>query len=180
MAKKKDNKTILITILAVVIAVGLLGPTLPWIANLGTRQAPPPNSSTENNSEPQTNVPCINSKLPILKEYHLHPHLTIIINGTSTPIPANIGIDFACERVIHTHDPSGTIHVEPNTPSTFTLKDFFSVWGVVFNQYRIGDFTTDADHEIVMTVNGNPSKEFENLILQDNQEIVIEYKKSSR
>jgi hypothetical protein len=177
MAKKKDNKTIFVTILAVIIAVGFLGPTLPWIANLGARPAAPSNPSNESNPEPQANVPCIDPKLPIPEEYHIHPHLAIIINGTSTPIPANIGLDLQCNRVIHTHDQSGEIHIEPNTSSTFTLGDFFSVWGVVFNPYRIGDFTTDAEHEIIMTVNGKPSEEFENLVPQDKQEIVIEYRR---
>lgn len=174
MAKNKDNKTIFVTILAVVIAIGLLGPTLPWIINLGARQAAPSDGS---NPEPQTVVSCINPNLPIPDEYHIHPHLAIIINGTSTVIPVNIGIDLQCERVIHTHDDTGTIHIEPNVSSTFTLGDFFSVWGKPFNRSQILDYYSDASHEIVMTVNGKPSEEFENLVLRDKQEIVIEYKK---
>src|SRR5262249_6835487 len=71
---------------------------------------------------------------------HFHPHVTIIINGQQQVIPANTGIplDTSGNPVgfysIHTHDTSGTIHVEsPNAGRTFHLHDFFDIWGMPFD-----------------------------------------------
>ena len=38
------------------------------------------------------------------------------------------------------------------------------------------DSMVDDTHEMIMTVDGQPSGEYENLILKDKQDIVIEYK----
>jgi hypothetical protein len=59
-------------------------------------------------------VGCINPNLPAPNEYHIHPVLKIVVDGKETPIPANIGLSAGCEKVLHTHDRTGTIHVEPN------------------------------------------------------------------
>ena len=42
--------------------------------------------------------------------YHIHPHLTIKINGEEQNIPANIG-SVPCHLPLHTHDNDGVIHV---------------------------------------------------------------------
>src|SRR5262245_14575940 len=60
---------------------------------------------------------------------HLHPHLTILVNGSPVTVPAGIGIKAAGDLPLHTHDASGTIHVESPGARTFTLADFFAVWG---------------------------------------------------
>lgn len=109
-------------------------------------------------------------------QYHIHPRLEIIINGAREVIPANIGIAPGCLRVLHTHDDSGTIHVESPRAADFTLADFFAVWGKTFNRNQILDSKTDAARGITMTVNGQPSSDYENLVLKDGQEIVIQYK----
>src|SRR5258708_5443270 len=45
--------------------------------------------------------------------YHVHAHLTIIVNGQPVVVPANIGIPGGrCVYWLHTHDTSGIIHVE--------------------------------------------------------------------
>jgi len=106
---------------------------------------------------------------------HIHPHLEIIINGDKQVIPANIGVDSICMRSVHTHDATGTIHIEWKRPRDFTLEEFFKVWGKTFNQDQILDYAADENHETVMTVNGNRSEEYENLIMRDGDRIVIIY-----
>jgi hypothetical protein len=102
---------------------------------------------------------------------HLHPHVTIIINGKQQTVPSGIGI-LGDKGVlpIHTHDASGVLHVETLVPNTvFRLKDFFAAWGQTFTSTDILGHRTDARHRITMTVNGVPSKAFGNLVLSPNQ-----------
>lgn len=94
---------------------------------------------------------------------HIHPKLTLRANGEVQEIPSNMGISPACMRPIHTHDSSGTIHVEFPRKHDFTLLDFFKVWGK--------EFPLDS----AMTVNDEPNSEFENLVLRDGDRIEIQY-----
>src|SRR6185369_5291791 len=63
---------------------------------------------------------------------HIHQHLDIYVNGRRVPLPAGIGIDELDGFIspLHTHDTSGVIHVESPKVETFTLGQFFAVWGV--------------------------------------------------
>ncbi len=63
---------------------------------------------------------------------HYHWELEIFISGEKQNIPANIGIQSNCMRPIHTHDISGTVHVElPEGAGNLkpTIGDFFTIWG---------------------------------------------------
>lgn len=106
---------------------------------------------------------------------HIHPHLTIIINGQQVTIPANIGLSASCEHPIHTHDESGTIHVESLVSYPFTLHDFFLVWGQPFDNTQILQYKVDASHCLRMTVNGVPNDRYQNYVMQDGVQIVITY-----
>src|SRR5688572_6782275 len=110
-------------------------------------------------------------------QFHIHPNVKIIINGETVEIPTNIGVTEGCMKPIHTHDVTGKIHVESPVKRDFTLGDFFYVWNKPFNSNEVMDRSSDADHSVTLTVNGVPSNEFENLILEDLQEIVITYGK---
>src|SRR3989344_4637794 len=83
-------------------------------------------------------------------KFHIHPHLTIIIDGQKHTIPASIGITFSCMHPLHTHDDTGEIHVESPEQRDFTLADFFAVWGKPFNKDQILDYQTDAMHEVAL------------------------------
>jgi hypothetical protein len=106
---------------------------------------------------------------------HIHPVLSITIDGQSQPVPANIGVEPNCMRAIHTHDDTGKIHVEYPENYDFKLSDFFSVWQQPFSQTEILDKKVDGTHTLTMTVDGKPSTEFGNLLLKDNQQIAIHY-----
>ena len=110
-------------------------------------------------------------------EFHIHPVLTIVINGKKQVIPENIGIVKDCMHPIHTHDTSGVIHVESPEQRDFTLADFFAVWDMTFNKNQILDAKVDATHTIVETVNGQVVQDYENTLLRDKDQIVITYAK---
>ena len=62
---------------------------------------------------------------------HIHQRLTIFKRGVPVPVPAQIGIPLMtpCIYWLHTHTPDGIIHVEAPQDRSFTLGDFFAIWG---------------------------------------------------
>ncbi len=104
---------------------------------------------------------------------HIHPTLSITVNGQPLGIPGGIGISGGIVASIHTHGGDGTIHVESQDPKT--LGDFFAVWGQPFGPDRILSFVVDAGNGLTMTVNGQPSNAFDRLVFEDDQAIAIVY-----
>lgn len=104
--------------------------------------------------------------------YHVHAHLTIVVNGKPRQVPAGIGIPGGvaertpggpftgggtCFYWLHTHAPDGVIHIESPTRRTYTLGDFFDEWGQPLGPDRAGPAkgrVTALDNGQVWT--GNP------------------------
>jgi diadenosine tetraphosphate (Ap4A) HIT family hydrolase len=108
---------------------------------------------------------------------HLHPHLNVTADGTPVTIPTNIGIeqllykDHSLDRYgmqgmapLHTHDSSGTIHVESNTNRTYTVGEFLDIWGGL-----------DLNGKILkVTVDNKPVPDYRNIILKDGEQINLQ------
>jgi hypothetical protein len=62
---------------------------------------------------------------------HIHQHLVIFDHGKQVAIPPNVGQPTVkrCIYWLHTHTPDGIIHIEAPNDRSFTLGDFFQVWG---------------------------------------------------
>lgn len=61
--------------------------------------------------------------------FHIHAHLDIFIDGKPHAVPESIGIiNRTCLYWMHTHDPSGIIHIEAPETRAFTLTQFFEIW----------------------------------------------------
>jgi hypothetical protein len=105
---------------------------------------------------------------------HIHQHLDIFVNGKRMPVPANIGIydnEFLTE--LHTHDPSGIMHLESPVAEHFTLGQFFGVWGVRLNADCVGGYCRQVTPWTVY-VNGQPySGDPARLDLKSHQEIAF-------
>lgn len=108
-------------------------------------------------------------------QFHIHPHLEIIINGQKQEIPEGIGIVNGCMNAFHTHDNTGKIHVESPEKRDFTLADFFAVWKKDYNKDQILDYKADDKYVVRETVNGTESQDYENTILRDDDQIIIYY-----
>ena len=68
--------------------------------------------------------------------YHAHTHLAIYKDGVRLAIPQLVGVvgddevfSTTCFYPLHTHDFTGTLHVEPNNFDRVTLGQFFNIWG---------------------------------------------------
>ena len=113
-------------------------------------------------------ITCLKSdNVPLAQ--HFHTHLTISEDGVIEDIPANIGVKRSCIAEVHTHDGTGTIHIESlRAAEQFHLRDFFTVW----------DMPIERDgYALRMTVNGTSTQEFGNFLLADQQQIVLTYTK---
>ena len=112
-------------------------------------------------------------------DLHWHPELTIRINGQTQIIPADVGITPTKHYPVHTHDSSGTLHWELQSPPTeqnMKLGYFFnSVWNKKFNSQCIFDKCNDGTKSVKFTVNGKPNTDFDNYLIHDKDKIEIEY-----
>jgi hypothetical protein len=109
---------------------------------------------------------------------HIHPQISIIVNGQPTVIPENVGIDNALWKdhsldkygmqgmsPLHTHDNSGSIHVESTVNRDYTLGEFVNVWG---------GLDTGSGKALKVTVNGQSISDWKNHILKDKEKISFE------
>jgi len=105
---------------------------------------------------------------------HIHPHLNVTFDGTPITVPSQIGIDSSLWKVhsldqygtpgfapLHTHDASGTIHVESTINRNYTLGEFLNIWGGL-----------DTNGKTVRaSVDGIPVSAFRDIILRDGEQI---------
>jgi hypothetical protein len=115
---------------------------------------------------------------------HIHPQLSLFVNGTSFSVPAQIGIDpslwkdhsldeFGMQSMpemdmsamapLHTHDSSGILHVESTINRNYTLGEFLNIWGL----------SVDGK-TIKMTGNDKSVTDLRDHILRDGEQIKLE------
>ena len=85
--------------------------------------------------------------------FHIHSRLTIFVNGQPRKVPYGVGIanpqlqpgigvpfvgNGACFSWLHTHTSDGIIHIESPVKRTFTLGNFFDVWGQPLSPTQVG------------------------------------------
>ncbi len=86
--------------------------------------------------------------------FHIHAHLTIFIRGIARQVSAGIGIappyqvettprgafvaGASCFMWLHTHSADGIIHTESPVNHTYTLGEFFDIWGQPLDREQVG------------------------------------------
>lgn len=112
---------------------------------------------------------------------HIHQHLDLFVHGTQVQVPAGIGIILGpggseLFSPLHVHDLSNIIHIEAPKVETFTLGEFFDVWGVRFTNSCVGGYCIDEANALHVYVNGKAYQgDLRALPLAPHQEIVITY-----
>lgn len=88
---------------------------------------------------------------------HIHQHLAIFDHGKAVPIPADVGQSLVggCLYWLHTHTPDGVIHVESPEFRTFTLGDFFDVWGRTVSRSDVAGARPRAGENVTVWVDGH-------------------------
>ena len=109
---------------------------------------------------------------------HIHSHVQIFDRGQQIEIPANIGIPIGdnCLYWLHTHSADGIAHIESPVKRTFTLGEFFDIWGPDLSWTQAGQAHAAHGQRLRITVNGRPwhGDDPRRIPLQDRQEIVIQ------
>jgi hypothetical protein len=127
--------------------------------------------------------------------HHVHAHLDVFVDGEPIAVPAAIGIniddpevkrfndpevsyggitrcDKPCISPLHTHDATGIIHTESNSPEPNTLGQFFTEWGVRLSESCVGEHC--SPERIAFYVNGKAYQQDPRAIeLTDRKEIAI-------
>lgn len=76
---------------------------------------------------------------------------------------------------LHTHDATGVIHVESPTVRTFSLGQFFGVWGVRFRDGCLGGYCAGRGQVLRVYADGRPVARPDRLALAEHQEIVVAF-----
>jgi hypothetical protein len=99
--------------------------------------------------------------------FHIHAHLTLFVGGTARQLPYGIGITSpkveqtaqgafvgggTCFYWLHTHAADGIIHIESPVQRTFTLGNFFDIWGEPLSRTQVGP----AAGKVTAFYNGQP------------------------
>jgi len=106
---------------------------------------------------------------------HEHANVQVFINGQQEPVPANIGINQSAGTIqsIHTHDGTGVVHLESSKARTFTLGEFFGVWGVRFTPSCVGGYCNDGQNQIRVYVDGKEQTGAASDIPLDDQSVIV-------
>lgn len=107
---------------------------------------------------------------------HIHSHLYLTDRGRPVEIPANVGIPqgAGCLYWLHTHTPDGLLHIESPTKRTFTLGQFFDIWGQRLSRTQAADVRARHGAALKVSVNGKAWKgDPRSIPLRDNEEIRI-------
>jgi len=142
------------TRLAPLSTLGTLQPA-PAAGAIGPEGVPVPSAAvltgttTAASGQAVDGISCSTSEQTI---FHIHAHLTVLVNGSPRQIPYGIGIPGAvttpsqagyvgsgtCFYWLHTHAADGIIHIESPVHRTFTLGDFFDEWGQPLGTGQVG------------------------------------------
>jgi hypothetical protein len=87
---------------------------------------------------------------------HIHQHLDVRDHGKPVTVPDDVGrpIVGQCFYWLHTHTPDGIIHIEAPTLHTFTLGNFFDVWGEPLTKTNVAGAKPKQNERIVVWVDG--------------------------
>jgi hypothetical protein len=109
---------------------------------------------------------------------HIHQHLDIWVDGRKVTVPAQIGIDAGGGFIsdLHTHETDGIMHVESPTQQTFTLGQFFAVWGLPLSAACISSLCERGARQLRLWVGGKEvTTDPKRIVLAEHQEIAIAY-----
>jgi hypothetical protein len=126
-------------------------------------------------------IPCETSERVV---FHIHAHLAIDVDGQPQIVPYGIGIGQpwqiqqssegpfvsggSCFYWLHTHTQDGVIHIESPEQRTFTLGDFFAIWGQSLSSTQVGS----AQGEVIAYTNGQRSSGDPNQIPLEAHELI--------
>ncbi|KWW99492.1 hypothetical protein C3Y87_10945 [Carbonactinospora thermoautotrophica] len=113
---------------------------------------------------------------------HFKTQLIVYVDGDPVTVPPGIGVDRVrgLQAPIHTHDESGQIWVEPEEPGTFTLGQFFDLWGVRFTKDCLGNLCAGNGKRVAVYVDHQPfGGDPRQIELKAQRRIVVSYESAA-
>jgi hypothetical protein len=106
---------------------------------------------------------------------HDHANVQVFVHGDPVAIPVNVGIDEADGDVesLHTHTADGVVHIESSTRASFTLGQFFDVWGVRLSATCIGGYCEGADDTLRVFKDGDEFTGTIREVVLDNESMIV-------
>jgi hypothetical protein len=88
---------------------------------------------------------------------HYHAYLAIYVNGQQVPVPGGAGLvdngTTVCDYPLHVHDgENDVIHVESADQTTYTVGQFFDIWGKPLSATQVMQYKVDASHPLTVDV----------------------------
>jgi hypothetical protein len=179
--RKRRNIGLVLVVVGVVLAAVALFVVLPNRANSGPLPGMLTTPAPWSNNVEELEGRLDRMDLPGLSEVvnHIHSPVSIVVEGQPVTIPANVGIDQASGVIspIHTHDETGTVHVEADDAAFVgTLGEVFDVWGVRFTGDCLGGYCTGGDAALRVFVDGEEVTGDPRAVpLEDGVPIVVTY-----
>jgi hypothetical protein len=106
--------------------------------------------------------------------HHVHTYVGVFVDGEPEVVPAGIGIDNDGHRIagLHTHDCSGTVHLEAEEPIELTLRQFADSWGVKLDAQCFADLCA-PDNPVAVQVDGEAVADPRAVVIADCDVITI-------
>src|SRR6202011_1670359 len=98
--------------------------------------------------------------------FHIHAPLAVYVNDSARTIPEGIGImpprteqsssegpfvvSGSCFYWLHAHTDDGIVHIESPVQRTYTLGNYFDIWGIALDAAHVGP----ASGTVIAYVNG--------------------------
>jgi hypothetical protein len=106
---------------------------------------------------------------------HEHANVQVFVHGERVSVPQGVGqasaSDFAS---LHTHTGDGLVHIESaDVGHTFTLGEFFDVWGVRLSGQCIGGYCVSGDDELLVFKDGNRVTGSPRGVVLDEQSVIV-------
>lgn len=109
-------------------------------------------------------------------DVHYHAHLDIEADGQPVLVPGNLGIAASALSPLHTHDPTGIVHIEARSAARFTLGQLFTEWNVTLSASCVGGLCADPAHQLRFYANGTRyDGDPRQLVLTQHEEVAILY-----
>ncbi len=108
---------------------------------------------------------------------HIHEHLLLYNRASQVTVPSLIGIPPGadCFYWLHTHNDDGIIHVESPVLRTFTLGQFFAIWGEPLSSTVAAGVIARSGRALKVWVNNKPfvGRNVRSLVLRNKTDITI-------
>lgn len=121
-----------------------------------TINSQPPWPDGSGTGKPVDGVNCASSEA-----YHVHALVSLYKDGVRLGLPKEIGLK-GCTYELHTHDHTGIVHNETDLKKTFTIGQFFALWGKEITRTSVAGMTGSICYYLIENgkltpFNGDPA-----------------------